>query len=151
MRDYFQPPSFNRRFCSYRDSPPHFRNSNRREYFRQIPESALQRAVVFFDPDNGMEPTTRTDRHLGFDELITVFRRMDTDSVAVIFQFARHVADFWAKLARELGQTLSEPVACIAEGNLAFYVIAKNGNALSAIDYTLGEVSRRGRRRWFRT
>jgi hypothetical protein len=46
------------RFFSYRDSRADFGWSTRASYFRAIPAEALRRAVVFFDPDTGMEPRT---------------------------------------------------------------------------------------------
>jgi hypothetical protein len=81
------------RLLSYRDDRDDFDWMTRARYFRDIPAESLSRAVVFFDPDTGIEPRRCTAAHLRFDELKSVVGRMDDQSVAVIFQFQRRVAD----------------------------------------------------------
>jgi hypothetical protein len=111
-------------FFSYRDDREDFGPATRSEYFASVPHEALQRAVVFFDPDNGMEPGRATEKHLRFEELAGVLARMDAPSVAVLFQYGRRVGDFWAVMARQLRDRLHRPLAYIAEPALAFYVLA---------------------------
>jgi hypothetical protein len=82
--------------------------------------------VVFFDPDNGMEPGSGNEKHLRFDELVSVQARMDEVSVAVVFQYARRVTDFWTFMAIQLQERLHCPLAYIAEPSLAFYVLASS-------------------------
>ncbi|MDP9253262.1 MAG: hypothetical protein M3O80_09680, partial [Chloroflexota bacterium] len=89
MRTYFEGRPF--RFISYRDDRDDFDSITRSEYFAYVPDEALQHAVVFFDPDNGMEPRRATERHLRFQELESILTRMDETSVAVVFQYWRRV------------------------------------------------------------
>jgi hypothetical protein len=87
--------------------------------------------VVFFDPDVGMEPGRGTAKHLRFDELRHILFRMDSTSVAVVFQYRRRVADFWPSMASQLSERLGRPVAYIAEPMLAFYVIVQTRSRLA--------------------
>jgi hypothetical protein len=142
MRSYF----VNRPFAchSYRANREDF-GSDRHEYFAAIPAAWLERAVVFFDPDNGMEPTQVTEKHLRFEEVSDVLARMDPTSVVVIFQFARRLRDFWQTMARQLGHRLCRPVAYIADPTLAFYVVAKDRARLGEIVDVLQGVATRPR------
>jgi hypothetical protein len=91
----------------------------------------LQGAVVFFDPDTGMEPRTQcTAGHLRFDELRRVFERMDEHSVAVVFQFQRREAAWPESIAGEIQELVSPHVAIIQHGHLAFYVVAKSSERM---------------------
>jgi hypothetical protein len=84
MRAYFEGRPF--QFFSYRDDREDFGLATRAEYFASIPDEALRRSVVFFDPDVGMEPGLANEQHLRFGELAGVQARMDEASVAVVFQ-----------------------------------------------------------------
>src|SRR2546423_25213 len=55
-------------YVSIGDERSHyFTGSSREAYFDAIPDAALRRAVVFFDPDNGLEPRGAfTDAHLKY-------------------------------------------------------------------------------------
>src|SRR5712692_8440713 len=55
MKRYFGDQAF--RFFSYGDGADcYFTPMNRSDYFRDIPDLALRKSLVFFDPDNGLEP-----------------------------------------------------------------------------------------------
>jgi hypothetical protein len=124
MRTYFAGRSFD--FFSYRDDREDFGAATRTDYFASVPDWALRRAVVFFDPDVGMEPASSTEKHLRFGELSGVLARMDETSVAVIFQYARRAPDFWASMARDFWAKVHRPLAYIAEPALAFYVLTSS-------------------------
>jgi hypothetical protein len=124
MRTYFEGRPF--RFFSYRDDKEDFGLATRTEYFASIPDEALRRSVVFFDPDVGMEPGSGNEKHLRFAELAGVQERMDEASVAVVLQYARRVSDFWSLMAKQLWERLHRPLAYIAEPALALYVLASS-------------------------
>jgi hypothetical protein len=119
MAKYFGSRPF--RFTSYRDRREDFGHATRSQYFEEVPAEALQHAVVFFDPDIGMEPRKATRKHLRFAELEAVLARMDASSIAVVYQHQRRVRDFWAVMARQLAGRIGRPVAYIAEPAVAFY------------------------------
>jgi hypothetical protein len=139
MRTYFEGRPF--RFFSYRDDRDDFDSITRSEYFACVPDEALQHAVVFFDPDNGMEPRRATERHLRFQELESILTRMDETSVAVVFQYWRRVRDFWTVMAQELGDRLGHPLAYIADPTLAFYVIVKSAARRDEVQHVLEQIA----------
>lgn len=141
MYQYFQGRPFG--FFSYRDDREDFGPAIRGEYFVSIPGEALHRAVVFFDPDVGMEPETATEKHLQFEELAGVLARMDDVSVAVVFQFGRRVPDFWNSLAREIVDRVRRPLAYITEPFLGFYVLAASPDRRDAAFEVLQRIASR--------
>jgi hypothetical protein len=141
MRAYFEARAF--AFFSYRDDRDDFGAATRSEYFASVPDEALQRAVVLFDPDNGMEPRMATEKHLRFRELADVMARMDAPSVAVVFQYWRRVRDFWAVMAQELVDQLHHPLAYIAEPTLAFYVLASSNDRRNEVREVLELIATR--------
>jgi hypothetical protein len=141
MRGYFEDRPFG--FFSYRDDREDFGSATRSEYFASIPDEALRRSVVFFDPDIGMEPGRATEKHLRFQELGSALARMDADSVAVVFQYARRVMDFWNLMAREFMRRLNRPVAHIAEATLAFYVLSGSPDRRDAVRELLQRIAAR--------
>lgn len=128
---------------SYRDDRDDFSSLNRSEYFRQIPDGALSRSVVFFDPDNGLEPIRATERHLLFSELRSVLVRMDASSVAVVFQYCRRVAAFWESMGKEIVERLAVTVLWIVEPAVGFYVIPRDPAKSPLLRSTLRKVAGR--------
>jgi hypothetical protein len=140
MRTYFERRPF--RFFSYRDDREDFGLATRTEYFASIPDEALRRSVVFFDPDVGMEPDSANEKHLRFSELAGVQERMDETSVAVVLQYARRVTDFWTFMAEQLWERLHRPLAYIAEPALALYVLASSPRREAALEVLRGIAAR---------
>ncbi len=139
MQTYFKDRPF--RFFSYRDDRDDFDSMTRSEYFASVPDEALQHAVVFFDPDNGMEPGRGTERHLRFGELENILGRMDEPSVAVVFQYWRRVRNFWTVMAQELRERLGHPLVYIADPTLAFYVIADSDERRNQVQHVLEQIA----------
>ncbi len=123
---YFSVHPFS--YCPYGDEPAKYLTAaSRANYFASIPQAALRRSVVFFDPDNGMEPAGgATAAHLKYQELLSVLKRMDRQSIAVVYQhLPRKRGDvFWPATAAVLRGALGEQVGYVAAGDVAFYCIA---------------------------
>jgi hypothetical protein len=141
MSQYFGSQPFD--FLSFQENREDFGPATRREYFESVPLEALRRAVVFFDPDVGMEPGRATEKHLRFAELGDVLARIDATSVAVVFQFARRVPDFWNSLATELVEQLDRPLAYITEPFLGFYVLSASSDRREAVVGVLQAIASR--------
>jgi hypothetical protein len=128
---YFSAHHFTYR--SYGDEPAKYLTRvSRAEYFASIPDAALRRSVVFFDPDNGMEPAGgATTAHLKYEELLSILNRMDRQSIAVVYQhLPRKRADvFWRETAAALRRQLGDRVGYVAAGDVAFYCIARSVSA----------------------
>jgi hypothetical protein len=117
-------------YFSFGDEPAqYFTSSSRATYFESIPGSALRSAVVFFDPDNGLEPgTTVSAAHLKYSELRSVFNRMDDASIAVVYQHLPriHADRFWPKTAERLRTALNCSAGFVASGHVGFLIAARD-------------------------
>lgn len=131
------------RVFSYRDDRADFSNRARSNYFGEIPATALNAALVFFDPDNGLEPTRANEKHLLYSELVGVFDRMDAASVAVIFQYFRREPSFWEVMGARIASRLGRSVLWIVEPAVGFYVIPKDANKLESLRPVLDAVGSR--------
>lgn len=89
------------RYCTYL---PHgdthadlFSDATRQGYFANIPQNSLDNALVFFDPDTGLEtPDQRSmanrDEYLLWSDLIAVVNRASERSVFAVYQHYNHRA-----------------------------------------------------------
>lgn len=129
MRSYF--PSVGIEYCPYRDGPEDLLTSaNRIEYFASIPDDYLRDALLFFDPDNGMEPRARfTPAHLRYAELRSVFDRLSPKSAVVIYQHLPRVpaASFWPRIVGQVSDVLGSPVVAVTEPDMGFIVADRSG------------------------
>jgi hypothetical protein len=136
---YFSAHPFS--YCSYGDEPAEYlTRASRAQYFASIPQAALRRSVVFFDPDNGMEPAGgATAAHLKYQELLSIVKRMDRQSIAVVYQhLPRKRGDvFWPATAAALRGALGDRVGYVAAGDVAFYCIARSESAGRRLDTAL--------------
>ena len=136
---------------SYRDDQADFSNLARSMYFRDIPATALIASLVFFDPDNGLEPTRASEKHLLYSELVDIVDRMDDTSVVVIFQYFRREPSFWEGMGARIAGRLGHSVLWIVEPAVGFYVIPKETTKLrllwSVLDAVSGRHTPRGRGR----
>jgi hypothetical protein len=139
LDEYFKSIGF--RYVPHGDDATQpFARSSRRAYFDAVPNSGLRAALVFFDPDNGLAPVGgATAAHVTLDELRSVFRRMDSDSVAVVYQHLARVpsAVFWPRVAGRIATSLDSPVAVIAEADVALMVVPKDSGLLAHLMETL--------------
>ncbi len=64
-----------------------FGDRAREEYFSGLGSSDNQ--VVFLDPDNGFEPLSRSDKHIGFDDIRRIATGLGDNSVVTVFHHFR--------------------------------------------------------------
>jgi len=142
---YFSADPFS--YCSYGDEPAtYLTRASRAQYFASIPQPALRDSVVFFDPDNGMEPAGgATIAHLRYQELRDVLQRMDRQSIAVVYQhLPRKRGDvFWPATAAALKAASGDQVGYVAAGDVAFYCIARSASAGRFLGSALREFAER--------
>jgi hypothetical protein len=135
MRDYFGGRAYS--YYPYGENPDQvFSMGGRAEYFGRVPDAVLTNAIVFFDPDNGLEPARSVSAaHLRYEELRSVFVRMDRASIAVVYQHLPRVrADlFWPAVASRISRYLDAPVAYVTDRDVGFYVIPRMVATLPAI------------------
>lgn len=120
----------------------YFTKSTRDEYFRRIPEDRLHKALVFVDPDIGLEPekSKPTEKHLKYLEVEDLYRRMDEDSILMIYQhFPRQPhGKYLCTRSNELKEKMGNLPMYISDGEIIFFFLTKDdqlGNKLKrAID-----------------
>ena len=132
------------------DFYPHFDRDdtalevNRSEYFSSIPHEALERAVVFLDPDTGMEPSVASDAHLRYSELDEILRRMDHRSIAVVYQHRYRNVDWREETMKRLASFTGYEVTGVSDADVAFFVLALTTGRIHEINRALDSVVRRG-------
>jgi hypothetical protein len=123
---------FNRRgyICnSYGDQPEDFFTAtNRAEYFKSIPTNLLKNALVFLDPDNGVEPRTGPKTsHVRLAELQGLWNRLSGESVLVIYQHKPRVAaaEYWPDVSRRVGDAIGNEVLALPFGDVGFLLASQ--------------------------
>jgi hypothetical protein len=64
----------------------YFSHDERNAYFSNIPGHLLKSALVFVDPDNGLEVKNSSDKHILYSEVNALLARMSDDSILMIYQ-----------------------------------------------------------------
>src|SRR5207245_493716 len=124
------------------DASSYLTAQSRQTYFESIPEFALRRSVVFFDPDNGLEPArVTTTAHLRYNELRGVFQRMDRNCLAVVYQHLprRPGSLFWPEVADRLRVKLSCAIGYIAGGDVALFIALRDPGSAPEVGRILYE------------
>lgn len=148
LRDCFARRSF--RYTPYRDSN-HFTNENRDEYFRSIPDFSLREALVFLDPDNGLEVASagrrNGDRYVKHEELRRLFARMDAKSVLVVYQHLPRVKrrDFFRMIGTRLQESLRirRLPMFVSDNRIAFMVLTKEIHRRKKVEVMLDAYAKR--------
>lgn len=116
------------RFNSYGDDPALPFGFERKTYFNDIPADLFQSALLFVDPDNGMEPATGAKAaHLTYEEARSLFSRLTGHSIFVVYQHLprRRPDDYWPEVAQRLTRALGARAFYVAERNAALYLVPK--------------------------
>jgi hypothetical protein len=108
-------------------------------YFRSIPARFLQSALVFVDPDNGLEPASGAgSAHLRYEEAGALYSRLTGPSILVIYQHLprRSPAVFWPEVGSKVAREFQTTAYYVAERDVALYIVATpevEGEQLHAI------------------
>jgi hypothetical protein len=126
-----------------------FLHRDRAAYFEGIPKESLEDAVVFLDPDNGLEARTAGDinghKYVKLEEVELIYNGMGQNSVLVIYQHLprRHRKLFsystFNQLAEKLGCAM--PVS-ISDNQIAFIILAKDKKQQAKVREALHEYTR---------
>jgi hypothetical protein len=126
-------------YCPYRDSE-FFTHQNRDEYFQSIPDSYLQQALVFLDPDNGFEVPSMTqssgDRYITLQEVRYLQGRMNKKSMILVYQHLprENREKYFTRLRNKICQELHvHNFLLISDNSVCFTMIMQNLNQSSMI------------------
>ncbi len=129
LRTFFQGQRYE--YTPFRDSC-YFKHEDRTTYFNEIPHSALRHALVFLDPDTGLEPRSlrpaKGDKYVCYEDLPGIFSRMAGSSVLVVYQHRAQgkkweeiVPDKYRRIAEALG---TKECMCVSDSEVAFFAVA---------------------------
>jgi AIG2 family protein len=122
-------------------------SGDRDEYFARIHDDKLQNALVFFDPDNGLEPAGGFTRaHLRYGELAGVLARAGPKSVGVVIQFLprRDRVVFFEEATRAMRKLLPDAgLLGVERGALAFLIVVRNAHIPAILRWMPGYLEQR--------
>ena len=105
-----------------------FSHEDRDQYFDNILTHFPKRSIIFLDPDIGLEESKPSKKHLLFDEVGKIFRKMDPQSVLMIYQhFPREKHEGYVRRRCSEIYTLTDthPIT-ITDNEIVFFFIMKN-------------------------
>lgn len=108
----------------------YFPHGDRRAYFHGIGDKLLHNALIFIDPDNGLEVERPNEKHLLHCEVKELYGRMDADSILMIYQhFPRedHIK-YLKRRSDELKKITGDPSMYISDNEIVFFFVAKNAH-----------------------
>lgn len=127
VKEYFDDRGY--RCTSFGDRPDgYITRANREEYFKLVDDELLKDALVFLDPDNGVEPRGGASAlHVKLDELSRLWTRMDGESVLLVYQHKPRVAAdvFWPDVANRTAEALGNEVLVLPFKDVGFLVSAR--------------------------
>ena len=122
-----------------------FDHNQRKEYFQNITKGSLDKSIIFFDPDNGLEVKNNNEKHLLFDELKMVINNMDDDSVVMIYQHFPRVKrlQYIELRKKEIVHNTKTQCTFISDNEIVFFFIAKNNYLLKEIKNNIRQYNKR--------
>ena len=127
----------------------HYSYDTRQEYFTSVPNRALQDAVVFVDPDTGIETGTINymrskgiGRYLFWDDITQLFQRMSGTSVLILYQHLQKNADLVVQNMREksialCGHINVPSVSVLDDGDVAYLITSQSPGAMAHVTQAL--------------
>jgi hypothetical protein len=120
-----------------------FSHKNRRHYFNTLIEQFPKKSLIFLDPDNGLEESNPSKKHLLFEEVKRVHNHMDDHSIMMIYQhFPRKPHDEYIKSrCSQLNEFTRQDPVTITDNEIVFFLITKNPELKTRLKIILKEYS----------
>ena len=118
---------------------------DREKYFAQIGEEQLQTALIFLDPDNGLEvPSTRPGslpKYVRYSEVLDLYTRMSYDSLLMVYQHFPHMERqrFFDMMAQRIRERVG-PLGCACyapDEAVAYFFLSKDDRRKEQIAHLL--------------
>ena len=105
-----------------------FTNHDRDTYFRSVFNEFPKNSLIFFDPDTGLEEDRPNSKHLLLSEVKTVYDRMDSGSILMIYQHFPRVKheECVRRRCMQLEERTGSGPAVITDNEIVFFLLAKN-------------------------
>ncbi len=119
----------------------YFSHTRREEYFKQIRNELLRKSLVFVDPDIGLEVNKLTKKHIRYDEIKNLYKRMDESSILMIFQYIPYVkrGNYFPEVSKKLKKKVGDLPIYISDNQIVFFLLTKDNKSLRV---ALGKVVR---------
>jgi hypothetical protein len=148
LEEYFREAGHRFSYCAY-GAERLFLHRDRAAYFDGIPKENLDDAVVFLDPDIGLEVKAtgkgNGDKYVTYSDLISAYDRMGEASILVIYQHLPfvHRKLFLYRTADKLMQRLKCPMpVSISDNTIAFIILTKTRKRQTEVRTALHEYVR---------
>ncbi|MCM2466678.1 hypothetical protein [Methanoculleus oceani] len=128
----------------------YFTHRKRYEYFSNVPNSLLKSALVFVDPDNGLEVKKSSHKHTLYSEVRSLLERMSDDSLLMIYQhFPRKEHNDYIdwRVQQFRNETNSDPL-WISDNEIVFFFVVKSGGDHAKLKTLLSEYSKPYKKCW---
>ena len=105
-----------------------FTHINRNHYFSQLRIEYLENALVFVDPDNGLEIKKSGSKHILYSEIRELYENMNENSVLMIFQFfpREKRKQYIDRRIEELKNITKDIAIYISDNVIIFFFLTKN-------------------------
>ncbi len=106
----------------------YFSRTRREEYFKQIRNEHLWKSLVFVDPDIGLEVNKQTNKHIRYDEIKNLYKRMGESSILMIFQYIPYVKreNYFPEVSEKLKEKIGNLPTYISDNQIVFFFLTKD-------------------------
>ncbi|MCJ2564030.1 MAG: hypothetical protein LN417_08090 [Candidatus Thermoplasmatota archaeon] len=119
----------------------YFTHEDRERYFSSIGEEQLTRSIIVVDPDNGLEVKSmrgQKDKYIMYEEVGELYRRMDEESVLIVFQFIPRVErrEFFSRIRRRIEREadVDSTVQFVSDNHVVFFMLTKRDAVHRAVE-----------------
>jgi hypothetical protein len=119
---------------------PHtFTHFERERYFQSIFANFPKKALIFLDPDIGLEESKPDQRHLLFDEVKMIYDHLDVNSILLIYQhFPRKVHENYIRQrCSQLSELTGSLPLTITDNEIIFFVCTKSPGMRESLELVL--------------
>jgi hypothetical protein len=122
-----------------------FESGHRAEYFASVPASSFAGALIFLDPDTGLEPSNPRqmrrrgpEKYLLYSEVAQLFGRADASSAVVVYQHLQRnkrkiAGDILEKGMRLLNSLQMESVGYVTDDDVVFLGVGTSRSVNQAL------------------
>jgi hypothetical protein len=122
-----------------------FNHQDRVGYFGERLAASLSSALLFLDPDNGLEVGGSNEQHVLYSDLQDLLARLGNDSVVMVYQqFPREErGPYTSRRLHKLSQLVNQPPCCISDNEILFFFLTKTAERRQGLVDVLRQYSQR--------
>ena len=116
------------RTAIHKGGSEYFTHGGRSGYFASLEDTLLHDALVFLDPDNGLEVKGSNHKHVLFSEIKDLYRRMNENSILMAYQhFPREGHDgYLTRRSAELKDVTGDLPMYVSDNEIVFFFLTKD-------------------------